>query len=177
MLRPEHFWFAASEDVSWFADPADGRYAGSEPVRWSLIRPRLTEATEALRAGDWSTPVGGISALPSIDVSELTSVERWVLGMFFFDPVEVDPWDTSLSDGRHRTWGAWHGAPTLLLPLRSRLLGDAAAAKCPVYAPVERQQEYLDDCREEAKDGLRTLPAPVRRRSPRYVAGLEHLAA
>ena len=175
VLRPELFWFAAREDAPWLADPADGRYDHAKPLRWPLILPLLESSTDALRAGAWKTADAGTTSLPAVDLGQLTLDEQWVLAMFFSDPIDVDPWDDGLSDGRHRTWGAWSAGPELVLPLRSRLLADAVLVDDPVYVPPQRRQEYIEDYRAQAREGLSLLAQPVRDRSPRYVAALKRL--
>ncbi|WP_295125062.1 hypothetical protein [uncultured Leifsonia sp.] len=177
VLRPELFWFAAREDAPWLADPGDGRYEHARPLRWPLILPLLRTTTDALRAGAWITAEDGTTFLPPVDLGQLTVEEQWTFVMFFHDPIDVDPWDDGLSDGRHRTWGAWGADPDLILPLRSRLLADAALVDDPVYVPPARRHEYIEAYREEANEGLSQLAQSVRDRSPRYVAGLENLRA
>ncbi|MGN8048168.1 hypothetical protein ACTJKO_00665 [Curtobacterium sp. 22159] len=174
--NPDMFWFGTLDDVHWFADPADDRYADDVELRWDRMVDPLASVTEALRAGDWTAhPDGGF--VIAVVISGLSVEEESVIvSLFSGHPIQADPWDTELTDGRHRTWGFWSYDPGLVLPFESRLLGDEKIVGDPEYTPPHLTAPLRTDHRDEASEQLPQLPTGVVERSPRYVAALTRLA-
>jgi hypothetical protein len=136
----------------------------------------LTQITDAIRAGDWTTHSDGDSVVP-VEISGLTlDEESAVLDLFSGRPIEVDPWDIELTDGRHRTWGFWNHDPAIVLPFMSRLLGDDLIVDDPDYTSARLAPVLRADHRAEAAEHLPGLPAGVAASSPRYVHALTRLA-
>lgn len=175
--HPEFFWFGTRRDASWFADPADGRYNGAVELRWDQMVEPLARITDALRAGDWTTHPDGDSVV-DVKISGLTlDEESAILDLVSGRPIQLDPWDTELTDGRHRTWGFWTYDPAIILPFQSRLLWDDWWVDDPTYTRPEDVAEFRAGYREEAAAELPRLPSAVTLRSTRYVDGLTRLAA
>jgi hypothetical protein len=174
--HPEIFWFGTRGDVNWFADPADGRYDGAVELRWDRMVEPLTQITDAIRAGDWANRSDGDSVVP-VEISRLTlDEESTILDLFSGRPIEVDPWETELTDGRHRTWGFWNHDPAIVLPFVSRLLGAELIVDDRDFTSERLAPMLRADHRAEAVEQLPGLPAGVAARSPRYMDALTQLA-
>ncbi len=176
VTHPEMFWFGTRDDANWFADPADGRYDGGVELRWGRMVETLARITDALRAGDWTVHPDGDSVV-DVEISGLTMEEEFaIVSLFSGATIQVDPWDTALTDGRHRTWGFWAYDPAVTLPFESRLLWDAWRTEDPDYTTAQLAPILRADHRAEAGTYLRQVSAGVAARSPRYVDALTRLA-
>lgn len=175
--HPERWWIAAREDLAWLTDPDvdDGRvrWPDRDQRQWTAVAGVVDAVGRAIAYGghdvDEEDPT---VALVPVDMARLAPADRNIVRSWFRAGAEApsgDPWDDSLTNGRHRLWNAWRAAPDALLPVYSDTLAgiDDAALMGEQFAAVVAQS---------AVDGLRELPTGPANRSPRFVDELRRVA-
>ncbi|KQQ28619.1 hypothetical protein ASF54_08205 [Frondihabitans sp. Leaf304] len=174
--NPSAFWFATAADVTWFADPNDGRYP-QHTTDWSVTASWLERAVDSLARGAWEQDGDDSWLIVSDYPGNLDRDGRFIIeSLLWAHPIEMDPWDNELDDGRHRSWGLWNYDPNILIPIRSRLLQDSTIDFDPEFTPKNLMHELRDDHIADAKSAPGRIPDAVANRSARYLEQLRRLA-
>lgn len=117
-------WVTRDPDV---ADNVAPRWSGCNRKRWNLIAAAVAAVGDELARKNWSFESGNEGYYGSVNVvlpEELTSKESEVLISWFSvgSSIRVDPWSSSLIDGRHRLWSTLDHFGESLVPVGSEAL-------------------------------------------------------
>lgn len=175
--HPERWWLADRGDLPWLTDPDadDGhlRHRDRDERQWAAIAGIVESVGRALASGGHETDEDDPTvALVPADVADLAPADRNIVTSWFragSEAPSTDPWDSSLTNGRHRLWNVWLAAPDALLPVYSDTLAglDEVPSMGEHFAAVVAQSVI---------DGLRQMPIGPLTHSPRYVDELRRVA-
>lgn len=175
--HPERWWIAAREDLPWLTDPdADEghlRHRDRDERQWTTIARIVETVGRAIAGGvhdvDEDDPT--VARVP-VAVDGLTPADRNIVTSWFRAGSQApwgDPWEDSLTNGRHRLWNVWRAAPDAQVPVYSATL--VGLDDVPLMG-----EQFAAVVAQSAADGLRQMPAGPATRSPRYVDELRRAA-
>lgn len=156
-------WAHVLDEISDY-DPAvilPGNSHPRGPIRWPLIAEFITYGLELLRH-DAIEFDGGIGSF-EYDLSGFSRVESEFAKDWFYRGAAVDPWNSALSNGRHRLAWIWRYVPGLSVPIKSDVLLASPEDQEPPDIEIRMVREGLAVWQD------RLAPTDLNRR---YVANL-----
>lgn len=160
-------------------DPREYRWFDRDEQRWCLIAAAVSAVSDELALSRWTPDLDDMDpprrAIVSITPEEpLTETEKHIVRAWFYsETVRSSPWDTDVSNGRHRLWATReHFGPTGFVPMLCTTLRYATPYETFADLSAEyRQHLAWLDTREaewfEIEDSL----------NRRYTAALAEAAA
>lgn len=175
--HPERWWFARRADMPWLTDPHEDdrrvRHQDRDERAWPAITAIVQAVGQALAQGGYLVHEEDPTvAVVSADAPVMAAEDVRIIKSWFRAGAEApaaEPWDDTLTNGRHRLWAAWRAVPDALLPVHSDLI--AYVDDMPFMGP-----DFAATISQSALDGLRQMPAAPAASSPRYIEELRRVA-